>query len=396
MRIRDIIIVGVGLVLCIIAWSQDGAIQFQRSFQIAIPDTYYHHTLMPRPIVVDPAGLGRPVLIATVRRGELTCYATHYFQHGMQHDYLPLTASSRLDVDVDIIAIGAGYIQPRATEPLIFVVTSSYQLHCIVISDMKQINKKWQASIIPEPFSEPLARRATVTVVPERVYESDVGLVTVWIDAVDEHNIPVHVRAAFHALDGSLRWRHVSYAQREAGDVAHEAAEEYVWTPNDHATQNETATLHNRKNTKSGGNDGINATDPVDHAIKRSAQLDEIDPSNPPSFATSPHFNLTRFSRSRLGMGWRPKVGVKERWTHRMVVEQAMHARMVEQPWTSYREAVMSTLPHHHAHRWDTRLSPHVFYPVKSSGGRVLRTQGRRPEMQGREWHSSTRTARCA
>ncbi|RNF10969.1 putative intergrin alpha chain protein [Trypanosoma rangeli] len=51
--------------------------------------------------------------------------------------------------------------------------------------------------------------------------------------------------------------------------------------------------------------------------------------------------------------------------------------RAQEKPWTFYREAIITLLPHHYSHPWDEHIHPHVFFHSKNRKKRSFRAGNR-------------------
>ncbi|CAG9580431.1 conserved hypothetical protein [Leishmania major strain Friedlin] len=296
MRIRDIVIIGVAFVCSIICWSQEGSLNFQRGFMIPILDNELTEVIMPKPILVDPDGSGSRVLLSSTTVGYLSIYNTYYSRRRIDESFVRLNPSAELNVYTPIVGIGAGYTELNSSIMLCAVVTEDYQLIAVSIHTPSP-TVLWKTQLVgPRYWSE--LTHASISIVPERNWAEDVGMIAVAAKVVDTSGVEMMMYSAFDAKTGARRWAYFSDGGNEMNDVVREA--------NNNGTQTENGVTDLRLLDRDGAaKGGINQHDYL------------------------------------LG-------------------------RKYEQPWTTFRESVMASMPHRYAHVWDAQLYPHVFYRAKA------------------------------
>jgi hypothetical protein len=296
MRIRDVIIVGVAIVCSIICWSQEGSLSFQRGFKVPVRDHELTEVLMPKPIVVDVDGSGSRVLLASTELGRLFKFRTHYARRRIDDSFVPLVASGELNFNSAIMAIGAGYTDPKSKEMLGAVLTEDYELVAINVSG-PSLSEKWRVQIVPSTYWED-ASQASISIVPERIWKDDIGTVAVAVGVVDPSKAQMTFYAAYDAATGAVRWSYFSDGGNEMDNAVREAAT--ITAPDD-------------------------------------LNIDDEKPVVP------------------IGEGGEDEGR-----------ETTFHGKARMQPWTTFREGLISAMPHRYAHPWDAQLVPHVIYRVKA------------------------------
>lgn len=221
MRIRDIIIIGVAFVCSIICWSQEGSLNFQRGFRIPILDSGPTDPIMPKPLLVDPDGSGSRVLLATTSSGRLSVYSTHYARRRIDDAFVHLTPVSELNVFSPIVGIGAGYTVQNSSIVTVALVTEDYQLIGVSIHT-EQPRILWRSPLVAPQFWASLSH-AAISVVPERNWAEDEGMVAVAVNVADTSGAEMMMYAAFDAKTGTRRWAYFSDGGNDMDDVLREA-----------------------------------------------------------------------------------------------------------------------------------------------------------------------------
>ncbi|KAK7202003.1 hypothetical protein NESM_000268400 [Novymonas esmeraldas] len=234
MRARDIIIIGVAFVCSIICWSQEGSLSFQRGFVIPIFDNELTEEIMPKPLLVDPDGSGSRVLLTSTSAGRLSIYNTHYARRRIDDAFVHLNPFKELDVYTNIVGIGAGYTDPNSKIMMCAIVTNDYQLLGVSIHTERP-TILWRAEIVSSVHWTDLTH-ASISIVPERNWDDDVGMVAVAVKATDKAGVDMMVYAAFDAKTGARRWSYFSDGGNEMDDVVREAADNMAQPIDDTAT----------------------------------------------------------------------------------------------------------------------------------------------------------------
>ncbi|KAG5495605.1 hypothetical protein GH5_03270 [Leishmania sp. Ghana 2012 LV757] len=221
MRIRDVIIIGVAFACSIICWSQEGSLNFKRGFMIPILDNELTEAIMPKPILVDPDGSGSRVLLTSTAVGYLRIYNTHFARRRIDDNFVRLNPSAELNLHVPIVGIGAGYTELNSSIMLCAVVTEAYQLIAVSIHTSSPIIL-WKSQLVaPRYWSE--LTHASISIVPERNWAEDVGMIAVAAKVVDESGVEMMMYSAFDAKTGARRWAYFSDGGNEMDDVVREA-----------------------------------------------------------------------------------------------------------------------------------------------------------------------------
>lgn len=224
MRSRDIAIVAVAIVIFILGWSQEGALNFKHGFTIPIQDTVYAGYVIPKPLVLDVGGT--PVLLASTESGYLALYETSYIQGTMENAFIPITPTAVHHVGGFISAIGAGPLTHNSTEMAVFVLNSSGELIRVAVTGSPMtLVQLWRAESIPSMYTQVNAFHGSIVVVPHRVHSGDEGLVTVAMPVTDSTGAEMMMFAAFNGADGTLRWRLFSDMGNAMRQVVEEAAD---------------------------------------------------------------------------------------------------------------------------------------------------------------------------
>ncbi|CAM43112.1 conserved hypothetical protein [Leishmania braziliensis MHOM/BR/75/M2904] len=224
MRIRDIIIIGVAFVCIIICWSQEGSLNFQRGFMIPIVDNKFTETIMPKPILVDPDGSGSRILLSSTTVGYLNIYNTQYARRRIDDNFVRLSLSTELNVYAPIVGIGAGYTELNSSIVLCAIVTEDYQLIAISVHTSPP-SVLWKSQLVAQRYWTDLTH-ASISIVPERSWAEDVGMIAVAVKVVDTSGVEMMMYSAFDAKTGARRWGYFSDGGNEMDDVVREANSE--------------------------------------------------------------------------------------------------------------------------------------------------------------------------
>eukprot|EP00796_Vickermania_ingenoplastis_P002100 gene2101-1279_t len=372
MQLRDAMLVMLAIIFSIFFWAQEGAISFQSGF-VAPFDSLESSVSQPgpKPLVIALSDGSETLVVARGKR--LALYFTADIQANTENIFIPLQPTLEREFSAKIVGIGAGHIRPPAPlqsdgDPLnppdsheirdleesmmIAVVDESYALTLIRLPSTWQEMQRagaatdgdaadlfqplWAREIAPvEARAEQPLTHAAVSVMWERVFDDDSGMVIVAVAARDSDNSPARLFAAFHGGDGKDRWRYLSDLGGEMDDVLHEVHQEEA----------------DREKLLS------NASSPVPQK-KGAADL------SPRDFLSAPKFAFDDATRPPGVMGVGSAGGVHfQRSSH-----ATRPSRMYEKPWTTYRESIISALPHYYRHPWDEQLHPHVLYQSRNRG----------------------------
>ncbi|GET91635.1 hypothetical protein, conserved [Leishmania tarentolae] len=221
MRIRDVVIICVAFVCSIIFWSQEGSLNFQRGFMIPILDNELTKEMMPKPMVVDPDGSGSRVFLSSTTSGILSIYNTQHARQRIDDSFVRLRPSAELDVYSSIVGIGAGYTELNSSIMLCAIVTKDYSLKAISIHTGTP-TVLWSTPIVGSWHQIELTH-ASISIVPERNWDEDVGMIVVAVKVLDTSGVEMMMYAAFDAKTGARRWSYFSDGGNEMDDVVREA-----------------------------------------------------------------------------------------------------------------------------------------------------------------------------
>ncbi|KAG5470699.1 hypothetical protein LSCM1_01945 [Leishmania martiniquensis] len=233
MRIRDIIIIGVAFVCSIICWSQEGSLNFKRGFMIPILDNELTEAIMPKPVLVDPDGSGSRVLLSSTAVGYLKIYNTHFARRRIDGSFVRLEPSAELNLYAPIVGIGAGYTELNSSIMLCAVVTEDYQLIAVTIHTSSPA-VLWRTQLVARQYWSELTY-ASISIVPERNWAEDVGMIAVAVKVADESGVEMTMYSAFDAKTGARRWAYFSDGGNEMDDVVREADNNTTLTDDDRA-----------------------------------------------------------------------------------------------------------------------------------------------------------------
>ncbi|KEG10592.1 putative intergrin alpha chain protein [Trypanosoma grayi] len=293
MRLRDILIVGVAIIFCIFGWYQEGGLAVWRGFKIPVSDFEIQRYVMSKPVVLDLMGDGNPVLLASTFYGYLELFKTHLARGNSENVYVSIAPNLQKVFYSRVVAIGTGKLTKTSDTHAIVVITDDFRVHRLSPEDLSEM---W-AVPLTNTWTE--TYHASVSVVPERVYEQDEGTVIVAIRVIGPNETELMMFAAFNGADGQVRWRYTSDAENSVEEVL-----------------------------------GTNGETDVERLLPNSTAL-----------------------------------------LKRPTVQNPY--RMYEKPWTYFREAVITVLPHRYAHPWDEHLQPHVFFHAKNRKKRNFRAGNR-------------------
>ncbi|RNF02601.1 putative intergrin alpha chain protein [Trypanosoma conorhini] len=299
MRLRDVLIVCVAIIFCIFGWSREGGLTVRRNFKIPISDAEIAQYVMTKPAVLDLAGDGRPVLLASTTYGTLEIFKTHLARGNSEDVFLTVRPSHSKNVYARVVAIAVGRLSRTGKDHAIVVVTDDFRLRRLSPHDLTEI---WD---VPLSASWVETYHASLSVVPERIHKQDEGTVLLAIQVAGPNATELMMYAAFNGADGQVRWRYTSDAENSIQEVLGGACED--------------------------GAECILAD------------------------------NATSLRRNSI---------VKSQ-------EARNQFRAQEKPWTFYREATITLLPHHYSHPWDEHIHPHVFFHAKNRKKRSFRAGNR-------------------
>lgn len=114
MRIRDGLIVVVGIIAIIFGWLQEGSVSFRPSFVIPMsPNRDYSGYNPVRPIITDIDGDGIPEMIAADDKNDyIGIFPTAATKRNTDNTYLRLAARQTRSFPGSVIATAAGYLDP--------------------------------------------------------------------------------------------------------------------------------------------------------------------------------------------------------------------------------------------------------------------------------------------
>ncbi|EPY26888.1 FG-GAP repeat protein, partial [Strigomonas culicis] len=344
MRSRDIAVVFVALLLFVVLWYQEETVQFSPHCALydaaevaqsggeegGVAQQLQLRLMPPRPIVLSYTAPAPPGASGRRRRRTLLVHAGLSNEARTRVAFTELTRGTphrhrgelgacvprglpvvEHDLHSRVIGLGTGTAgAPTESLPastLVAVVTANYYLHLLTPEGAKL----WSINVAP-PACYTHADFATVVVLPERVNKDDQGVVAVAMPAVDANGVAMMLYAAFNAADGALRWRYLSDSGSDLDDVIREAEQ----SPDADLWEAQTF-------QRAGGNSSTAAPAGVQQGRAKADGAFVVAPVQ----------------------------------------------RHYEQPWTTYRQAVIAALPHRFAHLWDAELRPHIFY--RSKGRKV-------------------------
>ncbi|CCW67757.1 unnamed protein product [Phytomonas sp. Hart1] len=300
MHFRDLVIVAVAIICCIIVWSQEGALNFRCGFKIPLTEDTMSSNSILKPLLIEFRERGKRFLLTSSSEMHLGLFETTHTRFAERHFILPLRPILTIPFDSSIIAFASGFLNENAPLPIVCVLTRNYELTAIELND-KDYRILWKTTVLPADRWD-FGYHVAISVVPERVYDGDVGMVTIAIKVIDPNKAAFTRFSAFNGRNGEVRWGFFSDEGAETDDVLHEANDTLPLTS---AEKGDILNidLPNKKDTSS-----------IEHRAYHSSQ--------------------------RQGFSY-------------------------EKPWTTFREAVIVALPHHYAHPWDVELTPHTIYSAK-------------------------------
>lgn len=219
MRARDVFIVGVAILCCIIGWSQEGSVNFQRSFKIPLGGDFIR-SLPPKPIVIDVDGKGHIVFVAAPSPSLLVLYKTEYTHRNLENVFIPISSHAEIHLSGEVVSLGAGSLIREAPAHYVAVLTNDYRLTLYNIKGVT-FHRQWEVVVLPLGSRTDL-RHASIAIVPERVEDGDLGMVVVAVKALDAAGVELTFFASFNGKNGEARWRYFSDAGNEMDDVLRE------------------------------------------------------------------------------------------------------------------------------------------------------------------------------
>ncbi|CCW60352.1 unnamed protein product [Phytomonas sp. EM1] len=300
MHLRDVAIVAVVIICCTIVWSQESALNFRCGFKIPIQNNKTNSNIIPKPLLIVFRESGKRFFLTATSETHLGLFETTNSRFVSGRFVLPLRPIMKILFDFQIIAIATGFLEENASVPIVCVLTKNYELSAIDISSMHS-RILWKTTVVPAG-SWDFAHNVAISVVPERVYGDDVGMVTVAVKITNSDGAVFTRFAAFNGKNGEARWGFFSHGGGEMDDILHEA----------------------------------NHTLPL-----KASEGDDIF-----------NINLTK-KKGHTNI------------LHQIHHSPQRQGHPYEKPWTTFRETVIAALPHHYAHPWDVQLKPHTIYSAK-------------------------------
>ena len=333
MRIRDILIVAVGVAACIFGWLQEGSLSVQPSFVVKVhdADALLHTTV--KPIITDIDGDGVAEMLATPSRDHLAWYSTGVARRNFENVFVPLSAKKAISVGSDIVGLATGYLTLSAADDEgtatdeghptvvphrrhtqhIAVVTDDYQL---VLFD-STLTMQWSINIVPPHQATIILYHATVLVLPDRIYQNDMGTVVFSGKTSGANGTEQMLYLAVDGASGETRWRQ-TWDEYSPVNFHH--------NPSAPAKQDDDKTKKTNKKEDDSG-------------AATSAVLDDMF----------------------------------------IVTEGQIEERSNSRDWSFFRESLMAALPHGYHHPWDSFAQPHEFQHAKTRNkGERKRDEGHR------------------
>jgi hypothetical protein len=232
MRARDVVIVLVCAIATMVAWQQEGSVVLAPGF---VSPMLSRHVL-PAPIVGDLDGNGTPETLLVNPADTVVILTTHLVRGTAETQFAQeLHPKFTATLSANCIGLAAGILDfPNATLPPnlakkkrlvnrkelrkktqhIAVVTDDYRL---TLYD-HHLSEVWSTAIVESENAYMVPRRASVVVLPDKVYADDEGMIVVGVVTAAQGSAARTTYIAFNGATGEVRWRHS--AGNEASDVA--------------------------------------------------------------------------------------------------------------------------------------------------------------------------------
>jgi hypothetical protein len=226
MRVRDTIFVVIALAAMVGLWTQEGSISTEFAFFVRMHSVGYHRYL-PRPLVGDVDGDGLNDLIVASQPDRLA------FLHPSQaggHVAVTLEPVKVASFYANIIGMASGFItfpgnhtsETVATTGLWFAgntgkrhALQGHKRHIAVVTDDYRVSllasdlvETWSTVLVEPNMMHTVPRQASVIVLPDKIFENDVGLIIVSIPIVTNAGAAEIAVIALNGATGEVRWRH--------------------------------------------------------------------------------------------------------------------------------------------------------------------------------------------
>lgn len=404
MHLGDCILVFVAFCFSIFCWYQEGSVSFRLAFVTAPPpfssesfDAGPVKGLEVKPLLVELRDGTRGIVEARGKR--IFLYLTSDLSGaGGEGSEVSLPPSFSVRLSNRIVGTAAGYITPASKastssaknaadasksnnrsgggegnnsgvedELMIAVMDEHYTLYLIAVPPphkrrrvisraIPSLAVQWEKTIAPPALQWPSLYTASLSVLQERVYDDDTGMVVMSVPIKNSDGLPGRLFVGTNGGDGGLRWEFLGDAPGEREAVLHEVNDEDLKRSGE--SEYDPAAPTGKTSDES-------------EAKRGSEEAEDRDFSFLPRFA----FEDPQASASRSSGGANTTsepgiytVGGSERIQFQgSTMGRNQRFQMYEKPWTQYRESVVSALPHFYHHRWDERLVPHVLYHTRAS-----------------------------
>lgn len=366
MRIRDALIVIVGIIAVIFGWLHEGAVTFRPAFVIPMDINRDYSNYNPvRPIITDLDGDGNPEMVATDGKNDfIGIFPTSAAKRNTEHSYLKLVPQKTRSFPGAAIAMAAGFIDPYvahtkterakirsaadekeendavrrarqqaakeafergektafmfggkkedATPPegknrkqFIAVLTEYYSLRLLD----HNLQELWNVDVYPTYKAYITPHSGSILIRPERIYEGDRGCVVVSVPVGGPNGTEVTLYSAYDGLTGSLRWSRVVNDYAVGFDIDGKRVKT-VDTP-----------LNQPKDNNATVEPDVTQLTAEAKEDREGLILDTND--------------LSEYHKGEV-------------------------------PWEHFRESMIATLPHQFTHQWDYKMLPAAFYRNKA------------------------------
>ena len=207
--------IGVCLLAALLAWFQEGTLTIERGFTIPVSDTDIRLHVVPRPIVADVNGDGRPELIYLPSRDMLAIAPTHLIHHSFDESFVTLSPRFTAALGTGCIGLTAGSLSNHPDPTYrIAALSDDYRLSLFDAS----LNEIWNVLLVP--FSKSSLRvvplHAALLILPYRIYDGDEGMVLVAVNTGGKNGSEVMTHFALNGATGDVRWKHSTSAHELA------------------------------------------------------------------------------------------------------------------------------------------------------------------------------------
>ncbi|CAD2216080.1 hypothetical protein AGDE_15349 [Angomonas deanei] len=272
-----------------------------------------------------------------------------------------------------VIGIQWGSIAPNNgtdtySTTVVAVVTDEYTISVFTADGGKLL---WQAEIAPEDHQAMEVNQASIAITSQRLYKTDEGMIVVAMPAVNSQKVPLTVYAAFNGKDGARHWRYLSDGGGLLDDLVAEA--ELLANP-DTAIGGRDADLP--KVRKIAPEKPAAKGETIEKEVEEDNDNEEEEEENEKEEVVVEGEKNEEEEPEENEEGPRQGEKLENTKDRNNVAAEAISAiekkgsiayisRKYEQSWSTYRQGVLSALPHHYDHPWDTSLDKHVFFRMK-------------------------------